>query len=72
MSSVVAAKGSLEGAAEVAASVHVRLRPLNLGVIEKLAHPAYTISQDGSLALSLPNQDGGAPTSNYVLQVNGK
>ena len=49
------------------AKVYVRLRPLNVGVIEKLAHPAYSVAADGQLLLSMPEQK-----TSYSFYVNGK
>ncbi|KAL8427437.1 hypothetical protein Efla_003884 [Eimeria flavescens] len=56
----------------VSARVYVRLRPLNMGVIEKLAHPAYTVGQDGSLLLALPKHAASPGTAGYSFRVNGK
>lgn len=56
-----------EWAKEREARVYVRLRPLNLGVIEKLARPAYSVDDDGSLLLDSPDSE-----ERSVFRVNGK
>ncbi|KAL8431445.1 hypothetical protein ACSSS7_005274 [Eimeria intestinalis] len=54
------------------ARVYVRLRPLNLGIIEKLGHPAYSVDNEGALRLSLPAATGGSETTGFTFRVNGK
>ncbi|KAL8454059.1 hypothetical protein Emed_000557 [Eimeria media] len=54
------------------ARVYVRLRPLSLGIIEKLAHPAYSVDQDGALRLSLPIASDASETKGFTFRVNGK
>ncbi|KAL8270321.1 hypothetical protein Esti_005756 [Eimeria stiedai] len=57
---------------EALARVYVRLRPLNLGIIEKLGHPAYSVDNDGALRLSLPTASGDWETTGFTFRVNGK
>ncbi|KAL8449347.1 hypothetical protein Emag_003637 [Eimeria magna] len=54
------------------ARVYVRLRPLNLGIIEKLGHPAYSVDNDGALRLSLPIASGDSESKGFTFRVNGK
>ncbi|XP_026191614.1 uncharacterized protein LOC34619606 [Cyclospora cayetanensis] len=54
------------------AKVYARLRPLQLGVIEKLAHPAYSVAQDGSLLLSIPNESGDQAVETASFRLNGR
>ena len=60
------------GDTEVPAVVYVRLRPLNVGLIEKLAHPAYSVAPDGALLLSLPNKGEDVSPAPALFRVNGR